>query len=73
MIETIRRSAILRQFPDQTETDLYLFTMDHLHHLRQRYGPNFPISRAVRHFELSLTPRKGVLARLRLWWRSLRG
>lgn len=73
MIETIRRSQILQQFPGRTETDLYLFTMDHLHHLRQRYGPKFPLSRAVRHFELSLTPRGGPLARLRLWWARRRG
>jgi hypothetical protein len=73
MIETIRRSQILQQFPGRTETDLYLFTMDHLHHLRQRYGPRFPLSRAVRHFELSLTPRGGLLARLRLWWARRRG
>ena len=73
MIETIRRSRVLREFPDRTETDLYLFTMDHLHHLRQRYGPRFPLSRAVRHFELSLTPRRSPLARLKLWWTRLRG
>jgi hypothetical protein len=73
MIETIRRSRILQQFPDRTETDLYLFTMDHLHRLRRRYGPAFPLSRAVRHFELSLVTRKGALARLRLWWKRIRG
>jgi len=73
MVETIRRSQILKQFPAHTETDLYLFTMDHLHHLRQRYGPRFPLSRAVRHFELSLTPRSGPLARLRLWWTRRKG
>lgn len=73
MIETIARSRILQHFPGHTETDLYLFTMDHLHHLRQRYGPTFPLSRAVRHFELSLARRKGPLAGLRLWWSRLRG
>jgi hypothetical protein len=72
MVERIRRSRILEQFPGRTETDLYLYTMDHLHYLRQRYGPSFPLSRAVRHFELSLVPRKDPLARLRLWWRKLR-
>ena len=72
MIETIRGSRILEEFPGRTETDLYLFTMDHLHHLRQRYGPDFPLTRAVRHFELSLSPRGGVLRRLRLWWRRAR-
>ena len=73
MIETIRKSRTLREFPDRTETDLYLFTMDHLHHLRQRYGPALPLSRAVRHFELSLRPRRGPLARLRQWWSGRRG
>ena len=71
MIEMIRKSRILEEFPGRTETDLYLFTMDHLHHLRQRYGPNFPLSRALRHFELSLSPRRGVLRKLRLWWRQV--
>jgi hypothetical protein len=37
MIEVIRKSGILEQFPGRTETDLYLFTMDHLHRLRERY------------------------------------
>ncbi len=69
MVETIRKSRILEEFPGRTETDLYLFTMDHLHHLRQRYGPTFPLSRAVRHFELSLSHRRGPLGKLRLWWR----
>jgi hypothetical protein len=73
MMEMIRQSQILSHFPGHTETDLYLFTMDHLHHLRQRYGPRFPLSRAVRHFELSLRPRKGPWNRLRLWWRRVRG
>lgn len=72
MIETIRGSRILQQFPGQTETDLYLFTMDHLHDLRERYGPTLTLSRAVRHFELSLSPRGGPLRKLRLWWRRLR-
>jgi hypothetical protein len=38
MLEIIRRSRILDDFPGRTETDLYLFTMDHLHHLREQYG-----------------------------------
>jgi hypothetical protein len=38
MVEIIRRSRVLDEFPGRTETDLYLFTMDHLHHLRGRYG-----------------------------------
>lgn len=37
-IEIIRQSQIVDAFPKRTETDLYLFTMDHLHELRNRYG-----------------------------------
>jgi hypothetical protein len=39
MAQAIRNSGILEDFPDRTVTDLYLFTMDHLYALRQRFGP----------------------------------
>lgn len=38
MLDIIQRRGILHDFPGRTATDLYLFTMDHLHHLRERYG-----------------------------------
>lgn len=38
MIGIIRASGVLGAFPEATETDLYLFTMAHLHELRQRYA-----------------------------------
>ena len=38
MVAIIRGSGVLEQFPGGTGTDLYLFTMDHLHYLRGRYG-----------------------------------
>jgi hypothetical protein len=38
MVAAVRESRILQDFPGRTETDLYLFVMDHLHHLRERYG-----------------------------------
>ena len=38
VIERIRESGVLEEFPDRTPTDLYLFTMDHLHRLRERYA-----------------------------------
>jgi hypothetical protein len=59
MIKAIRRSAILEQFPDKTETDLYLFVMDHLHYLRQRYGKaGDQRDRVVKHFALSEKNKK---------------
>jgi hypothetical protein len=36
MIEAIRDCGVLSEFPGRTETDLYLFLMDHLHYLRSR-------------------------------------
>lgn len=39
MLELIRKSAILDEFPGRTEADLYLYVMDHLHYLRERYAP----------------------------------
>lgn len=38
MIRIIRESGVMDAFPEATETDLYLFTMAHLHDLRQRYS-----------------------------------
>jgi hypothetical protein len=59
MVEAIRKSGILEQFTGKTETDLYLFVMDHLHHLRQRYGKaSDQRDRVVRHFALSEQNKK---------------
>ncbi len=71
MVEVIRRSGVMGQFPGRTETDLYLFVMDHLHHLRQRYGGRpFHPEVVVRHFELSVAERRGWPSRLLAWWRK---
>lgn len=47
-VEAIRRSGVLEAFPGRTETDLYLFTMDHLHFLREQYGRGVTPEEAVR-------------------------
>lgn len=68
MLEVIRRSGILEEFPGRTETDLYLFVMDHLHHLRQLYqNPAVPPDVAVEDFEQTAKPP----GRLRAWWQDL--
>lgn len=38
VVQAIRRHDILEEFPGRTETDLYLWIMQHLHFLRERYG-----------------------------------
>ena len=59
MIEVIRRSGILEEFPGRTEADLYLFVMDHLHHLREQYhDPRMPPDVAVEDFEQTQMPPK---------------
>ena len=70
MIEAIRKSGILQEFPGRTEGDLYLFTMDHLHHLRTRYGSSVTAESAVRDFVRRLA-EGGLLGRLRAFWRYL--
>ncbi len=52
MIDIIRKSGVLEDFPENTETDLYLFTMDHLHYLREQYGQKTVTpSIGVKHFK----------------------
>jgi hypothetical protein len=51
IIEVIRQSNILRDFPDKTEGDLYLWTLDHQHQLSSEEGqPLQPPAQAARQF-----------------------
>ena len=51
MIRIIRKHKILEQFPDHTETDLYIYCMEHLHYLREQNAPKkVGRARAVRNF-----------------------
>jgi hypothetical protein len=72
MIEIIRRSGILEEFPGRTETDLHLFVMDHLHSLRERYhNPAMPPEEAMEDFEQTKMPPKRP-RRVRGWWTGMR-
>lgn len=74
MNERIEASGILEEFPGRTATDLYLFTMDHLHYLRQQYGDAaVRPSRALEHFRLAQRPRVSLFETLRRWWRRVIG
>ncbi len=73
MIAAIRRSEVMSEFPGRTETDLYLFMMDHVHHLRQRYAPKeVPFAVGVRHFKFFHVGGRPMTERLRSWWRRRR-
>ncbi len=74
MVGLIRESGVMDDFPDRTETDLYLFVMDHLHHLREEYGRTVEPEAAVRHLRLLQRLRRPWLDRLWPWLaRRLRG
>lgn len=74
MIAAIRESRVLEEFPGHTETDLYLFVMDHLHHLRERYAAKeVTPTQAARHFRFFFRPHRDLGERLRRWWARVRG
>ena len=51
IIEVIRESGILKEFPDKTEGDLYLWTLDHQHYLSKEEGqPLQPPEDAAKRF-----------------------
>lgn len=66
-LETIRQSRVLREFPERTPTDLYLFAMEHLAKLRETYGDRATPRRAVHHLELSRRQERSFPARLKRW------
>jgi len=70
MIAVIRERAILEQFPEQTEADLYLFAMQELHFLRERAdGGDAAPGDAVAVMEAT-APRSTTLDRLRARFRT---
>jgi len=51
IVEIIRKSGLLDEFPDKTEGDLYLWTLDHQHYLYQEEGqPLQPPEQAAKQF-----------------------
>jgi len=69
LVRRIRESGVMENFPDRTPTDLYLFAMEHLASLRERYGDR-PIddATALRHLRWLQRARIGVGG----WWRRLK-
>lgn len=57
VVEVIRREGALDHFPGRTEADLYLWTMNHLHYLREQYGPAVDPELAATDFARHFTDR----------------
>ncbi|MEJ2599939.1 MAG: hypothetical protein P8Z00_16515 [Anaerolineales bacterium] len=47
IVRTIREHGVLDEFPDRTETDLYLWVIDHQGFLREMYGREVPLEQAA--------------------------
>ena len=67
-IAVIRGSEVLSEFPGRTETDLYLFAMEHLHFLRERYGAE-QVGPAAAVQEMVVERSKRAFRRLRALFR----
>jgi hypothetical protein len=64
VVREIREEKALGKFPKRTETDLYLWIMDHLHLLRQRFGDAVDAEDAVEDF-VKHSPKSSVLGAIR--------
>ncbi|KAA3647882.1 MAG: universal stress protein [Chloroflexi bacterium] len=66
MLELIRENGLLRDFPERTETDLYLWIMKHRGELTQELGWDIEPTRAAQNLaaRFSATPRR-VISRVR--------
>jgi hypothetical protein len=53
LVEIIRSDGLLRAFPDRTESDLYVWILQHWELLKRRYGVTYPAEEAVQDFRRS--------------------
>lgn len=67
LVSTIREQGILKEFPNRTEADLYLWIIEHLWYLRETYGEAVPLEQAAGQFadDFSERPVKKVAKALR--------
>jgi hypothetical protein len=65
-LDLVRASGVMAQFPGRTETDLYLYAMDHLYFLREREGEDANTNAAVSEMQHE-TARPNWRERWRRW------
>jgi hypothetical protein len=49
-VQVIRRAGVLERFPGRTEGDLYIWILEHLYYLRERYGDEVSVEDAAKSF-----------------------
>ncbi len=57
LVRIIREHDILQDFGGRTETDLYLWIIEHRHFLAQELGQEIDLAEAARHFAEQYSPR----------------
>lgn len=57
IVQAIREQEVLTDFPRRTETDLYLWIMDHLYYLREDYGQEIDVEEAAADFAEQFSQR----------------
>lgn len=57
LVDVIHWSGILKDFPARTETDLYLWVIEHLHYLREQFGDRVSLDDAARDYAQHFTAR----------------
>jgi hypothetical protein len=70
LVRAIRRKEVLKEFPQRTETDLYLWIIEHRWYLQEEYGREVSLDRAISDFARRFT-RRPIMHRLnslRRWW-----
>ena len=50
MVRVIRENEILRNFPNRTDTDLYLWIIEHMWYLREEYQQDISMKEAADHY-----------------------
>ena len=71
IIEIIRETNLLAQFPQCTEADLYVYVGRHWAELSRRYGPLFTMEEAAEDF--SIASRARIARKARRWGAFLAG
>jgi hypothetical protein len=56
LVDAIERTGVIDRFPERTESDLYLWVIDHQHYLRESQ-PGVTPEQAAEHFVATLDPR----------------
>ncbi|TLN20486.1 DUF4032 domain-containing protein [bacterium] len=56
LVQVIREQATLKEFPGRTETDLYLWIIEHLWYLREELNHDVSLQDAAQHFTEAYAP-----------------